>query len=87
MLHWRETVSINAREVPESLEIRKNKRQNLCITSPSLELNYKMMAICLSYMMEFLLLLHCCFVYLVFAVVVNAQVNEKQIIWKLALEE
>lgn len=50
-------------------------------------INYKIMAICLSYMTEFLLLLHCCFVYLVFAVVVNAQVNEKQIIWKLALEE
>lgn len=43
-------------------------------------INYKMMAICLSYMMEFLLLLHCCFVYLVFVVVVNAQLNEKQII-------
>lgn len=45
------------------------------------------MQICLFYMMEFLFPLHCCFVYLVLVVVVNAQANEKHINQRWALEE
>lgn len=49
-------------------------------------MNYKMMGTSLFYVMELLFPLHCCFVCLVFVVVVGGA-NEKQMTWRLAFEK